>query len=263
MQPLDVGIFGPMKSAWRAQLSKYADKDPAAKLLLKTEFPKMLKELLLSLNPKQHLPAAFEKCGLVPLNRNKVLERIPSVKDTHTIARNLDASLLQKLEVRRFGDQSRKKPRGKKVPAGQSYSREEAKSSGEEDSEGEDSVGEDSVGEDSVGEDSEQENSEQENSKQGDSEQEDSEQENSEQENSEQVDDTIQELGDEELPEPGRTGLRAGASVVAVYEGQWFLAEVTGDQVGVAVGYTNLSYMTIKGSTTVSSGAPSQTSCLP
>jgi hypothetical protein len=248
MQPLDVGIFGPMKSAWRAQLSKYADKDPAAKLLLKTEFPKMLKELLLSLNPKQHLPAAFEKCGLVPLNRNKVLERIPSVKDTHTIARNLDASLLKKLEVRRFGDQSRKKPRGKKVPAGQSYSREEAKSSGEEDSEGEDSVGEDNVGEDSVGEDSEQENSEQENSKQGDSEQEDSEQENSEQENSEQVDDTIQELGDEELPEPGRTGLRAGASVVAVYEGQWFLAEVTGDQVGVAVGYTNLSYMTIKGS---------------
>jgi hypothetical protein len=159
MQPLDVGIFGPMKSAWRAQLSKYADKDPAAKLLLKTEFPKMLKELLLSLNPKQHLPAAFEKCGLVPLNRNKVLERIPSVKDTHTIARILDASLLKKLEVRRFGDQSRKKPRGKKVPAGQSYSREEAKSSGEEDSEGEDSVGEDSEQENSEQEDSEQENS--------------------------------------------------------------------------------------------------------
>jgi hypothetical protein len=81
MQPFDVGIFGPMKSTWRSQLSKYADNDLAAKLLLKMEFPKMSKELL-SLNPKQHLPAAFEKCRLVPLNRNKVLERIPSIKET-------------------------------------------------------------------------------------------------------------------------------------------------------------------------------------
>jgi hypothetical protein len=36
----------------------------------------------------------------VPLNKNKVLERIPRVKVTHTFARrNLNTTLLKKLEV--------------------------------------------------------------------------------------------------------------------------------------------------------------------
>ncbi len=39
MQPLDVGIFGPMKAAWRKQLKKYADLDPTAKLLKKNRVP--------------------------------------------------------------------------------------------------------------------------------------------------------------------------------------------------------------------------------
>ncbi len=56
-----------MKHAWRAQLKKYADMDPTAKLLKKTEFPRMLKELLLELKPAEHLPKALEKCGLIPI----------------------------------------------------------------------------------------------------------------------------------------------------------------------------------------------------
>ena len=79
MQPLDVGIFGPMKSAWRKQLLFYAEKDPAAQLLQKTEFPRMLKELVESLKPMEHLPKAFEKCGLCPINREKVLDRLPCI----------------------------------------------------------------------------------------------------------------------------------------------------------------------------------------
>jgi DDE superfamily endonuclease len=58
MQPLDVGVFGPMKNAWRKQLRGYADKDPSAKLLQKTEFPKMLNELLTTLDPGRLLPKA-------------------------------------------------------------------------------------------------------------------------------------------------------------------------------------------------------------
>jgi hypothetical protein len=38
-----------------------------------------------------------------------------------------------------------------------------------------------------------------------------------------------------------------GAYVVAVYEQEWFLAEITKDQTGVGNGYTQLSYMAIKG----------------
>jgi hypothetical protein len=44
-QLLDVGFFGPMKRAWRQQLQKYSDQDPAAKLLIKSAFPCMLREL--------------------------------------------------------------------------------------------------------------------------------------------------------------------------------------------------------------------------
>ena len=38
-----------------------------------------------------------------------------------------------------------------------------------------------------------------------------------------------------------------GDYVVAVYEDQWFLAEIHDDQRGVKRGYTKLSYMTLRG----------------
>jgi hypothetical protein len=58
LQPLDVGLFAPMKANWRKQLRSYADKDPTSSLLQKTEFPRMLKELLESLNTEELLPKA-------------------------------------------------------------------------------------------------------------------------------------------------------------------------------------------------------------
>ena len=76
------------------------------------------------LQPENHLPKAFEKCGLVPLNRNKVLERLPSIARYEEAASYIDQALLKKLEVRRFGE-SKKKSRGKKVPAGKSYTENE------------------------------------------------------------------------------------------------------------------------------------------
>jgi hypothetical protein len=59
--------------------------------------------------------------GLIPMNPKKVLELIPSVVRTTEAARYLDTALLKRLEMRRFGESSKKRPRGKKVPAGQSY----------------------------------------------------------------------------------------------------------------------------------------------
>jgi hypothetical protein len=101
----------------------------------------MLKELVQSLNPKEHLPKAFEKCGLCPINREKVLDRLPSIVESEEIARHIDSTLLKRLEMRRFGEASKKKPRGKKTPAGQSYteaagdSKEEADNVEEDDEE--------------------------------------------------------------------------------------------------------------------------------
>jgi hypothetical protein len=58
---------------------------------------------------------------LAPINRDKVLDRIPSILKSQDIASYVDQVLLEKLEVRRFRDGKTKKGRGKKVPAGDSY----------------------------------------------------------------------------------------------------------------------------------------------
>lgn len=60
---------------------------------------RMLKELWEVLKPLDCLPNAFAKCGLVPLNRQKVLERLPSVASSEEIATAVDQLLLKKLEV--------------------------------------------------------------------------------------------------------------------------------------------------------------------
>jgi hypothetical protein len=48
------------------------------------------------------------------------LEKIPSIQSSQEVASHLDMTILKKLEVSPFGD--KKKPRGKKVPPGQSHS---------------------------------------------------------------------------------------------------------------------------------------------
>ncbi len=57
MQQLDVGFFAQMKGAWHNQLWDCKQKDPTAILLRKTEFPKMLKDLI------HGLPSAFASVG--------------------------------------------------------------------------------------------------------------------------------------------------------------------------------------------------------
>jgi hypothetical protein len=118
LQPLDVGVFGPMKYTWRRMLRAYGDKDPSVKLLVKPHFPK---ELVASLKPQDLLPGAFQKCGLYPLDRSKVLEFIPSTISAQQVASHVDSALSQRLEARRFGEAKKKQPRGMKIPAGQSY----------------------------------------------------------------------------------------------------------------------------------------------
>jgi len=77
LQPLDVGMFAPMKAAWRRVLTEYKENHPKQAGVPKTDFPRLLKKLMDTANPGQDLPAAFEKCGLYPINPAKGIERIP------------------------------------------------------------------------------------------------------------------------------------------------------------------------------------------
>ena len=225
-QPLDVGYFGPLKSSWKKQLIRYSKEDPKANLLCKKVFPKMLKELLDSVIPAELLPPAFERCGLYPIDREKVTERLPSRSRARTIARHLDTILLDKIEERRF-PVSKKKGRGKKIPAGKSYTDREEEEESEVDGDDIESVGPPSEDE-SVGPPSEDE---------------------VELEQTEEADSDL-----ESLPEPGATSYKTGQFVVADYEDEWFLAEVALEQEDVAKGYTRLKYMAIKGANSFSWG---------
>jgi hypothetical protein len=147
---------------------------------------------------------------------------IPDVARTAEAARHLDSALLKRLEVRRFGDSSKKRPRGQKVPAGQSYTEMEDEDDAEESTDEEDDEEDDEEEDDKNEEDQEFED---------------------------EVEAVLQgaETGDvsdkdEDLPESS-----GGGYVVAVYEGEWFLAEVARDQNNVQSGYTRLEYMAIKG----------------
>lgn len=134
--------------------------------------------------------------------------------EAETIARHVDNALLKKLEIRRFGD-GKKKPRGKKVPAGQSYTT---------------NVEEEEVDSDEVDEVSEEEELEESNEAEEDNQDQD-----------------VEQLPELPEPTPGPSRSRVGTYVAASYEESWFLAEICADQKGVGRGYTRLSYMLIRG----------------
>jgi hypothetical protein len=118
LQPLDVGIFAPLKSAWRSVLSDYKQRNPRQAGINKTDFPALLSKTLEKANLGQHLPAAFEKCGIYPVNRDRTVERIPHRRmevDTKNARQIMNSTLGERLEVLRGVDKKEeKKKRGKK-----------------------------------------------------------------------------------------------------------------------------------------------------
>jgi hypothetical protein len=219
-QPLDVAYFGPLKGAWRKQLTAYSDQDPSAKAMDKTKFPGMLKEVMESMDAKRLLQSGFKKCGIYPLNRHEVLDRIPSAA-----AEDLQGHWC--CSAQEAGGQKvwwwQEEAQGEKIPAGQSYS----------------------------AEDSENEESEEEKVSDGDGLTSDEELQDLNSEHEDQEELRTEKLPDLDPPQPKR---QAGSWVVALYEGDWFLCVVMADQEGVASGYTKLSYMAIKGKNVFSWG---------
>jgi hypothetical protein len=108
-------------------LKEYKEKNPGQAGIPKTDFPRLLEKTLIRADPGKHLPAAFEKCGLYPVSVDRAMERIPH-KDmdcSNSIKELLNSSLGDKLDqLRGTAKKSKVKQRGKKtkIPAGKSYS---------------------------------------------------------------------------------------------------------------------------------------------
>ena len=137
IQPLDVGIYAPMKAHWKKMLREYKELNPGVNMIAKTAFPSYLKELVKRCKAGNLMEATFEKCGIFPINVEKTLERLPSSESNEDIASNLDKSLIQILAERRYTPSrgrgcDRGRSHGDRVQPGRSYCDDNVNESSEE-----------------------------------------------------------------------------------------------------------------------------------
>ena len=71
LQPLDVGVFGPLKNAWRIVLKEHQIAT-CASTVTKQEFPYLLAKLWDRLFLPQHFTSGFRRTGLCPLSRDAI-----------------------------------------------------------------------------------------------------------------------------------------------------------------------------------------------
>lgn len=112
-QPLDVAFFRPMKIAWRDILFTWKKTEGRVlPTIPKNVFPKLLKKMLEKMEPniKQNILAGFMKAGISPLNKEKVLNRLPGNHKRHELSMEekeaIDESVLSLLKEMRYGSQS-------------------------------------------------------------------------------------------------------------------------------------------------------------
>lgn len=116
-QPLDIAYFRPLKMKWRQIITNYK-LSGANNTIPKSVFPRLLKLLTDALlEPgKENLISGFEKAGIYPVNRVKILERIPSNENLDpNVQVNVSASVIDLLEERRFAGAGEQTLRKKKV----------------------------------------------------------------------------------------------------------------------------------------------------
>ena len=99
-QPLDVAFFRPLKSTWRAILTEWKEKTRAATTLPKEDFPKLLKKVeeKIQFRHASNLIAGFRACGIVPFNREAVLNKLSSRQSEQISNQVLNDSVLRILQ---------------------------------------------------------------------------------------------------------------------------------------------------------------------
>lgn len=117
MQPLDVGVYGPLKKQWRKVLDNWRKESRIRGAIPKPHFPMLLKRLMDALAPniKKNLQSSFRTTGLCPFDPEAVLKKLPADHSEET-GRVLDSSLLDFLkETRGYNSERSRHRRGKKV----------------------------------------------------------------------------------------------------------------------------------------------------
>uniref|UniRef100_A0A1B6JFL2 DDE-1 domain-containing protein n=2 Tax=Homalodisca TaxID=139475 RepID=A0A1B6JFL2_9HEMI len=81
LQPLDVGVFAPMKSAWREILKNWY-RESRLKNVDKAVFPSLLSKLVSTSFKSEHIIGGFKGSGIYPVNKSVLEKRIVSVQPT-------------------------------------------------------------------------------------------------------------------------------------------------------------------------------------
>ncbi|KAK3911597.1 Jerky protein homolog-like [Frankliniella fusca] len=95
-QPLDVSFFRPLKEAWRKELDDFKKK--------KSRRMKSALERIAA-NSSKTIQSGFRACGIIPLDPESVLKRLPSEGHEDTTKSLLSDSLLSNLQKNRFQEE--------------------------------------------------------------------------------------------------------------------------------------------------------------
>lgn len=134
LQPLDVAFYAPLKNYWRQILDRYKMKSrKKSASITKEEFPRLLKKLYEEMYGLEvqckNIVAGFEKCGIFPLNPERVTSRLPDKiqtgGDVNATVSNVVLDILAEMRGVRNEDGQKKRKRKLTVPAGQSISYED------------------------------------------------------------------------------------------------------------------------------------------
>lgn len=127
LQPLDVAVFSSLKSNWREILTEWKQKEGQNEVTLpKFKFPTLLKRLMTRIDGtvKNNVVNGFRKCGIIPLDPQPVLARLPpmpiDLNESQNAVENSFASFLSAL--RPDGNNVRKTKKSLKVAPGKSVS---------------------------------------------------------------------------------------------------------------------------------------------
>jgi hypothetical protein len=114
-----VAYFRPLKSAWREVLAEWKRRNiHSSTSLPKHEFPRLLKETLERIEydgrGTRNVIAGFEKAGISPLDRQKVIEQLPD-RYQETAVNDISDKLVTFLKEMRYRPSEKRIIRRKKV----------------------------------------------------------------------------------------------------------------------------------------------------
>lgn len=126
-QPLDVGFFRPLKQAWRNELNDWKNQNSRLNAIPKSSFPSLLRKTLDVMDRfndggsiAKDLQASFKATGIFPLNKQKVIEKLPNTNNTNDAINDTVTEYLKNQRNFNCDEHARKKRKKLNVAAGTS-----------------------------------------------------------------------------------------------------------------------------------------------